>query len=304
MIHVERPEGPAVLTEPDGKGVEETEAAIASFEEHVKAHPDQAATWKHDFKVYKHKDVKTALETLFHGKCAYCESYYRGTQPVDVEHWRPKGSTVPEEGGEPRKPAYYWLAATWENLLPSCIDCNRKRKQHDVVEDKVISVGKKDEFPLHDPAKRVTAPPRADDPPAEEIPLLLDPCVDDPAAFLELDPDGRGVLRPRQPSGLALERARQSIRVYGLNRVGLVMNRQELARRLELRIATIKALARILIDDDPRGNIRLLIEERLAAELQELARARQPEQPYSLLARNLIDRHMAELEALALDDDL
>ncbi len=43
------------------------------------------------FKVYKHSEVRRALEDLFHGKCAYCESRYIGTQPMDVEHWRPKG---------------------------------------------------------------------------------------------------------------------------------------------------------------------------------------------------------------------
>ena len=305
MIHVERPEGPAVLTEPDGKGMREAKKAVASFLEFTQAHPDQAAEWKFDFKAYKHKDVKAALETLFHGKCAYCESNYRGTQPVDVEHWRPKGQTVPEEGAKPLKPAYYWLAADWQNLLPSCIDCNRKRRQYDVVEDKTVSIGKKDEFPLHNPAKRTTAPRQKGDPPAEEVPLLLDPCTDDPADFLEFDPDGRGVLRPKESSGLALARANQSIRVYGLNRIGLVMNRQELTRRLELRIATIKALARILIEDEPLAeHIRLIIDQRMMAELRELARARRPDQPFSLLARELIDRHMEELEVLALGDDL
>ncbi len=327
MIHVDRPEGPAVLTDPKGEGAKETQEAIDELRAHIEKHPDGAADWKFPFKAYKHGDVKAALEKIFHGKCAYCESYYRGTQPVDVEHWRPKGRTVPAEGEKAQKPAYYWLAATWENLLPSCIDCNRKRKQHDVVEDRIVSVGKMDEFPLRDPARRATAPPEVGDLPAER-PLLLDPCADDPAEFLEFDPDWRCVLRPRQSSELAREMASQSIRVYGLNRVGLVMNRQELCRLLELRIATVKALTRVLIEEAPEPkreardgdrdsgeggaenrqrplgeHIRQIIEERLMAELKELARARRREQPFALLARQLIDSHMAEFEVPDLGDD-
>ena len=80
---------------------------------------------KPGFTRYKHDTVKEALEALFHGKCAYCESDYAGTQPVDIEHYRPKG----EVEGVPDHPGYWWLAAEWENLLPSCIDCNRKRRQ-------------------------------------------------------------------------------------------------------------------------------------------------------------------------------
>ncbi len=314
-----------MLTDPEGKGNRETRKAIESFRDHVEKHPNGAADWKFDFKAYKRVEVKAALEKIFHGKCAYCESYYRGTQPMDVEHWRPKGRTVPAEGKKAKKPAYYWLAATWENLLPSCIDCNRKRKQHDVVEDRTVSIGKMDEFPLWEPDRRMTEPPEEGDLPSE-MPLLLDPCTDEPAEFLEFDPDWRCVLRPLESSELAREKALQSIRVYGLNRVGLVMNRQELCRRLELRIATVKALTRVLIEEAPEpeseardegpsdgdadnppppldDHIRQIIEERLMAELKELARARRPEQPFSLLARQLIKHHMADFEVPDLGDD-
>ncbi|MEF9674035.1 hypothetical protein QNM99_25505 [Pseudomonas sp. PCH446] len=44
---------------------------------------------------------------------------------MDVEHYRPKGA-VSEDASHP---GYWWVAMDWDNLLPSCIDCNRKRKQ-------------------------------------------------------------------------------------------------------------------------------------------------------------------------------
>ena len=42
-----------------------------------------------DFKAYKGRDVPPALEALFGGRCAYCETPYSNSHPVDVEHWRP-----------------------------------------------------------------------------------------------------------------------------------------------------------------------------------------------------------------------
>ncbi|MEK9939970.1 MAG: hypothetical protein VW548_03245, partial [Methylotenera sp.] len=76
-----------------------------------------------EFKAYKNDDVRHALFTLFHGKCAYCEARYDTTAPVDIEHFRPKGGI---DGTDHL--GYWWFAATWLNLLPSCIDCNRKRE--------------------------------------------------------------------------------------------------------------------------------------------------------------------------------
>lgn len=75
------------------------------------------------FAAYKAPEVKARLEALFHGKCAYFETVYAASAPVDVEHYRPKGAVE----GEPAHPVYWWLGMVWP--LPSCIDCNRRRKQ-------------------------------------------------------------------------------------------------------------------------------------------------------------------------------
>ena len=61
---------------------------------------------------YKYQDVKDALRSLYHGKCAYCETY---DPSPHVEHYRPK------RGG------YYWLAYSWDNLIVSCSQCNTKK---------------------------------------------------------------------------------------------------------------------------------------------------------------------------------
>lgn len=220
------------------------------------------------FSVYKSDSVKRQLDTLFHGKCAYCESFYASTAPVDVEHYRPKGAVYEDTN----HPGYWWLAMDWENLLPSCIDCNRKRKQkvpklsakllalqegqRGFNHGMLISSGKKDSFPVL--GVRAMSEGAAI---TGEYPLLLDPCRDDPQEHLRFHIDrenliGLVVPRPHPGAGLpvqagtgsdeatrsVIEQALEaglslkgcvSIHVYGLNRLGLVQERTRLLRQLE-----------------------------------------------------------------------
>jgi uncharacterized protein (TIGR02646 family) len=59
-------------------------------------------------KYYKSEPIKSALFTIYHGKCAFCE---QRVERFQVEHFRPKSS-------------YFWLAFSWDNLLYACPDCN------------------------------------------------------------------------------------------------------------------------------------------------------------------------------------
>ena len=60
---------------------------------------------------YRHPEIKTALDTMFHGKCAYCESKIRHVSDPHIEHYRPK-RTFPR------------LTFAWDNLLLACGICN------------------------------------------------------------------------------------------------------------------------------------------------------------------------------------
>ena len=62
---------------------------------------------------YKHREIKKALTSMFHGKCAYCESAITHIDYGHIEHFKPKGT-----------PAYYELAVDWDNLLLACGRCN------------------------------------------------------------------------------------------------------------------------------------------------------------------------------------
>ena len=152
MIRVDRAQVriPEILSDPvrTNGGPKETEKAIAFYKRKGNRKKPFA------YKVYSDGTVKQALERLFHGKCAYCESNYMHVHPTDVEHWRPKGQ-VEDDQGKKIKPGYYWLAADWNNLFPSCIDCNRRRYQKvGLGNGEAVLLGKKDAFPLAPRSRR------------------------------------------------------------------------------------------------------------------------------------------------------
>ena len=154
--------------------------------------------------LYRDPDVKAALEKLFYDKCAYCESNGFAAFPWDVEHFRPKGSVAEAESHT----GYYWLAYTWTNLYPSCVFCNQRRKDQPTFDDPRLgpATGKLDQFPIANEDDRAKAP---EDPLANEDPLLLDPCSDQPNLHLAFDATGR--VSPRDRS----TKADPTIRIFG-----------------------------------------------------------------------------------------
>lgn len=264
--------GPASLLAPDKAGAKElvrTRKFYAGL-----ATPTTPGEKKKTFPftAYKEDDVRHALQELFHGKCAYCESRYDVNAPVDIEHFRPKGGV---EGTT--HPGYWWLAAEWTNLLPSCIDCNRRRKQFTPTAFASLSggldqavrngfkrtgTGKETSFPIAAAGVRMdaeVAPGQLEDAIAAERALLLDPCRTDPAEHLTFHIDRGsplGIVYPAGSDEIILpewkgddgdvgrieDQARKvgasvqgavSIHTYGLNRLSLVQERTRVLRMLE-----------------------------------------------------------------------
>ena len=176
-----------------------------------------------DVKLQKkiYQGAKPFLLELSSYKCAYCESLIALSQPGDVEHYRPKGRIRDENGkvvkvkfqdNEVEHPGYWWLAYDWPNLLPSCIDCNRRRK-HGL---EGVAAGKDDYFVVR--GQRAALP--SDDLHQEQA-LLLDPSTPDfnPHQHFEFLQDGK--LRP------LTDEARHSCELLGLNeRETLVFTRK------------------------------------------------------------------------------
>lgn len=156
-----------------------------------------------------YKKYKAYLLVVFNDKCAYCESLITDTQPGDVEHFRPKGRVVGPDfkpikakyrkWGEIDHPGYFWLAYDWDNLLPSCIDCNRYRR-HDAE-----GAGKADRFPVEDEILRARLPGQE----RRERALLINPCKIDPSEHLEFLPDGK--IEAKTPAGS------ETLAIFGLN---------------------------------------------------------------------------------------
>lgn len=282
MIHVDRRSvpAPAALAGDTSAGARERQKVLEFYA--AAGHRGQA--YPGDFSAYKSPEVIAALQQLFRGKCAYCESYYAATQPVDVEHFRPKSGVAAVDGKTGKavlqRPGYYWLAASWENLLPSCIDCNRERTQEVPGEDPA-KLGKANKFPIA--GGRYRFAPGSE---AREKPLLLDPCADadDPAAHLEFL--ATGVVRPmldarRRPS----RKGKASIDVYGLQRNGLVQSRRDRASAVLAQVWRVRRLEREVDFADPRTVSTLRDEMAILKGYMEDAG------PYAQMARQLIERN-------------
>jgi hypothetical protein len=186
---------PASLTGAKRAGPKELERAETFYKNGPK-YDKNGKLKKFTFGAYKGDDVAGTLYALFHGKCAYCEARYEIVGPVDIEHYRPKAAVKDEATHK----GYWWLAAAWENLLPSCIDCNRRRTQKTPVDFASLTAmaepmregayasimtGKDTCFPVTGPRVMRRPQPRdADRVLGMEHPLLLNPCADNPQEHL------------------------------------------------------------------------------------------------------------------------
>lgn len=301
---------PKALSARSRAGTSELERA----RDHYRA-PYDPTTGSYEFSVYKAAEVKTRLEDLFHGKCAYCETPYAPTAPVDVEHYRPKGAVE----GDGTHLGYWWLAMVWENLLPSCIDCNRRRKQVTPTGDpslvvldeqsrtlggsRVVQSGKKDAFPIG--GVRATA--EGSDL-AAESPLLLNPCEDDPEEHLTYYLGASNpialVLPADDPgAGTVSVRGSTSIQVYGLNRLGLVQERTRILRQLQFLETLVIELGKLAEDLDagatgaavPDAVRRLrFLQDQVLAQVRAMAA---PQAPYATMVKAWIAGFTARVAA-------
>jgi uncharacterized protein (TIGR02646 family) len=201
------------------------------------------------FKVYSDDVVKDKLNRLFNFKCAYCEGEVGSVMPVDVEHFRPKGGVI-ESTGNLRFPGYWWRASTWENLLPSCIDCNRSRWQK--VGTEKFKRGKANLFPLLGGA----SPALDEAGVAGEYPLLINPAEDQPSEHLrhiyETLPNGKklSLVQPAvNAAGTEDPKGRASIDTYGLNRSGLETSRRKMIQRMDSAFTSAETFFTIAQDE-------------------------------------------------------
>lgn len=283
----ERVAPPASLTAADGAGPRELKRARGHYRD------KNAAGFA--FAAYKGADVAEAMRALFGGKCAYCESFHSASSPTDVEHYRPKGGVEGEAGHR----GYWWLAADWRNLLPSCALCNRRNGLRiaqpgmagaDVAASKPVTVGKGNLFPIR--GRRATGP-RGDC--EAEDPLLIDPTRRDPAAHLDWPQDKLSLVTPRflgrdpDPYGWA------TIDILCLNRQDLVEARTrhlDAARVLLANAEFALTVASVLSGDALQESLRRF-DETMAL----LSGMCAPDRPYSAMLEAHLKQRLSDLLA-------
>lgn len=174
---------------------------------------------------YRHKTVvnklsayslhKSEYNTEDNPKCCYCETYKGAGASLQVEHYRPKRGVDPKDTTGNAHPGYYWLGLEWTNLLLSCSTCNGKGAKG--IRFPIRGNRATPAYPveLSEGAKVLNrqfcnAP---DAPLADEAPLLLNPEIDHPEAYLTFDINGN-----IQEYGDDPERGRVTIDIFKLNR--------------------------------------------------------------------------------------
>lgn len=154
-------------------------------------------------------------EHFFKEKCAYCEGPL-GTQTSGAaEHWRPKGRVEERDGDgvwrrvkhdeqDTQHSGYWWMAFSWENLVPACTECNSKKgNKFPIAGERVFDPGQ---------ARTAVELDRL------ERPLLLHPFRgDDPARHIGFDRKGFAFAKSAEGS--------QTLEVCDLNRDRLVKAR-------------------------------------------------------------------------------
>lgn len=286
MIHVKKDNSsaPMELTAADSKGQKELAKVIAHF-----TGPDKDVPFD-GYTAYRQQQVKDTLKEIFHYKCAYCE-ISTINQSGDIEHFRPKAEIEELKETGNSKPGYYWLAATWDNLLLSCMHCNRKNRQTLLGIENNESIGKKSQFPLADERFRVRSHTQ-DIAQEEEVRLLIQPCIDNPEDYFTYDID-TGAIVAKETSEFVKNRALSSIHVYALHRAQLTHQRNKRIIEITRQIERVQREFHN-IDNALSEAQKLAFEETFAKEYDILLEFIDPKTDFVGLARMLIGQFLEE----------
>ncbi|MFL0106015.1 HNH endonuclease family protein [Tenacibaculum maritimum] len=165
-------------------------------------------------------ELYAAFSELSGDKCWYTESKENSGE-WQIDHFRPKGKSIDEEGKEILKEGYWWMSYDWRNFRLSGSLSNLLRKGR--FEEGEETLGKGNYFPLKDKSKVAK---EKDMKCRGEKPLLLDPINARDVNLLSFDKDGMPY-ETYNPDDNSLNhlRAALSIKCYGLKHKPLVRGR-------------------------------------------------------------------------------
>ncbi|WKA51711.1 hypothetical protein QWY22_03650 [Planococcus liqunii] len=233
-----------------------------------------------NFDAYRCDSLKKVFSESFNGKCAYCESLIVHIKSMEIEHYRPKKAI--KIGDELIYPGYYWLAADFSNLLPSCPACNQLRR-YELEDGTCVTKGKGNYFPLKCESERAKFP-------GEEIneqPLLLHPYYDKPHEHLTFLASGLIKLITDQGSA--------SVDTYVLGRPELTRVRKELIIYIK---SDIVSAFEAIIGIKEASNITQLHRHKKSyyRHYNNLRRRMRSSSPYAAAARNIIHPIVRDLK--------
>ncbi len=220
------------------------------------------------------RQARDGLMKLFRNKCGYCESDLSAASSGEVDWFRPV-TDASDLSGQGSPDHYGWLLADWDNLYFACPACSRAKRSLFPVERERADV-----LTPHIALSEI------------ELPLLVDPCVDNPTAHLSFVETG-------YVEALTI-RGETTIKVLNLNRMGLVRARHDvwrLARVMAEVAEDTPELARFVSDDQPHAAVaRAAVKAAAAAK-----RAAEPKLVRETFTRN-VPREVRSAEQILSDD--
>jgi uncharacterized protein (TIGR02646 family) len=208
-----RGDAPAALS--SREAAEAVEGARAFFER--PAHERAQETFAFHDELLASDEVRAALWDACTGKCVYCETPL-AQRTMHVDRFPPASGALALDGAL-RADHSWWLAYAWENLYPSCAECQSFKGARFPVRGERAPVGKTSEA-LRD-----------------ENPLLLEPRHDDPEQHLVFAEDGS--VASTTVGG------RATIGILGLNRAQLIAARAEALAQLRAEWAEVASTANV-----------------------------------------------------------
>ncbi|MCQ2974219.1 MAG: hypothetical protein MJ211_05345 [Bacteroidales bacterium] len=172
--------------------------------------------------LYKSKDIKEKLESIYYHKCAYCE---QKVEAYHVEHYRPKNGYHNKDHQQHK--GYPYFALSWDNLLLSCTTCNSKKGSKFDIKGTRVNLSIVSDF--NGDWENYNSLSLISD--QKEEPLLLNPERCNPDLHLNFHKDGSVV--PKTPQGS------YTIETCDLNRTYLRDNRRKIIDEFKKRIESI-----------------------------------------------------------------
>lgn len=180
-------------------------------------------TKKAESKHYNRVGVKEELLKIFGNCCAFCEK--RVETGAHIEHYRPKNT-------------YYWLGATWSNLLIACAECNTAKGDNFEIEG---TLAKLPTYADWDDFVKKTHILYSDL--VNELPKMLHPVLDDWEEHLQFE--AKGTITAKTNKGQYLL-DKCNINDWDKRQI-LINDRKYICEEIKKRVSSLKFISN---DDD------------------------------------------------------